>query len=568
MKRALLITAALVAAVVVLVVVSLPPRQMHLSLGDDGTIAGSIHVHTNRSDGRSDPAVVAAAAARAGLKFVVFTDHGDGTREPDPPIYRSGVLCIDAVEISTNGGHYIAIGLPKTPYPLRGDARDVVEDVARMGGFGIAAHPDSPKADLQWDGWSEPFDGIELVNTDTSWRVHARRSIFRSVPKLVSLLASYPFRSPETLAALLTEDEATISRWLDAAKQRPIVAVAGHDAHAQIGLWEFDPIDTRFALPVPGYEMSFRSLSVHVRPTRPLNGSPADDFNALLDGLRAGHAYFAIDGIATPPLLRFTARNETGTAESGDTLEPRGPLTLDVRTNAPSAFITRLRKDGRPFGPDHHEQHIEVRAGEATGAFTVEVRVSDDDRAAWLMSNPIYVRPSLPRIEPHDVGAAASAGVAPRTKSIDGWRAEIDQLSHAETTATPTGVVLEFALAPEPARMVHAGAVGVVGGAMKGCEAVTFTIRGDRPMRVAAAVRTSVSGIPVERWQRSVYLDREPRRYVLKFNDLSPVTASHSERPPLHDMAEVMWVVDDTHTLPGTKGRLSIDDVTIACGTP
>jgi len=116
--------------------------------------------------------------------------------------------------------------------------------------------------------------------------------------------------------------------------------------------------------------------------------------------------------------------------------------------------------------------------------------------------------------------------------------------------------------------MVHAGAVGVVGGAMKGCEAVTFTIRGDRPMRVAAAVRTSVSGIPVERWQRSVYLDREPRRYVLKFNDLSPVTASHSERPPLHDMAEVMWVVDDTHTLPGTKGRLSIDDVTIACGTP
>jgi hypothetical protein len=86
-KRALLITAALVAAVVVLVVVSLPPAQRRLPPGDDGTIAGSIHVHTNRSDGRSDPAVVAAAAARGGLKFVVFTDHGDGTREPDPPAH-------------------------------------------------------------------------------------------------------------------------------------------------------------------------------------------------------------------------------------------------------------------------------------------------------------------------------------------------------------------------------------------------------------------------------------------------------------------------------------------------
>ena len=34
-----------------------------------------------------DRAAVAAAAARAGLKFVILTDHGDGTRPPDPPAY-------------------------------------------------------------------------------------------------------------------------------------------------------------------------------------------------------------------------------------------------------------------------------------------------------------------------------------------------------------------------------------------------------------------------------------------------------------------------------------------------
>ena len=39
---------------------------------------------------------VAAAAAAAGLQFVVFTDHGDATRPPDPPAYRHGVLTIDA----------------------------------------------------------------------------------------------------------------------------------------------------------------------------------------------------------------------------------------------------------------------------------------------------------------------------------------------------------------------------------------------------------------------------------------------------------------------------------------
>ena len=93
--------------------------------------------------------VVPAAAARVGLKFIVFTDHGDATRRPDAPAYRSGVLCLDGVEISTTGGHYIALDMPASPFPLGGEPRDVVEDVQRLGGFGIVAHPDSPKTELR-----------------------------------------------------------------------------------------------------------------------------------------------------------------------------------------------------------------------------------------------------------------------------------------------------------------------------------------------------------------------------------------------------------------------------------
>jgi predicted metal-dependent phosphoesterase TrpH len=142
-----LATAALVAAVVVFTLVELPSRSLGLqSSWSDGTVPGVLHIHTNRSDGLSTPDEVAAAAAKAGLKFLVFTDHGDATRQPDPPTYRSGVLCLDAVEISTAGGHYIAVGMGASPYPLAGESRDVVEDVHRLGGFGIAAHPDSPKA--------------------------------------------------------------------------------------------------------------------------------------------------------------------------------------------------------------------------------------------------------------------------------------------------------------------------------------------------------------------------------------------------------------------------------------
>ena len=117
MKKVLLLTAALVAAVLVWIRATLPPQRLTLAKAGDGTIAGLLHIHTNRSDGLSSPDDVAAAAARAGLKFIVFTDHGDATRTPDPPQYRAGVLCIDGVEISTNGGHYIAIDMPASPYP-------------------------------------------------------------------------------------------------------------------------------------------------------------------------------------------------------------------------------------------------------------------------------------------------------------------------------------------------------------------------------------------------------------------------------------------------------------------
>ena len=99
---------------------------------------------------------VAAAAARAGLNFIILTDHGDGTREPDPPAYRSGVLCIDAVEISTASGHVVALGLPRAPYPLGGETRDVVEDVQRLGGLAIAAHPASREAAAALDRLERP----------------------------------------------------------------------------------------------------------------------------------------------------------------------------------------------------------------------------------------------------------------------------------------------------------------------------------------------------------------------------------------------------------------------------
>ena len=53
-------------------------------------VRGAYHIHSQRSDGSGTVDSIAAAAARAGLQFIILTDHGDGTRTPDPPSYRSG----------------------------------------------------------------------------------------------------------------------------------------------------------------------------------------------------------------------------------------------------------------------------------------------------------------------------------------------------------------------------------------------------------------------------------------------------------------------------------------------
>src|SRR6185503_19031812 len=167
-------------------------------------------VHTNRSDGLSGPDAIAAAAGRAGLKFVVFTDHGDATRRPDAPAYRSGVLCLDGVEISTTGGHYIALDMPAAPYPLGGEPRDVVEDVRRLGGFGIVAHPDSPKIELRWRDWDLPIDALEVFNPDTQWRNYVERAGVLPKFRLLAALGTYAIRPSETIAHLFESSPAIV----------------------------------------------------------------------------------------------------------------------------------------------------------------------------------------------------------------------------------------------------------------------------------------------------------------------------------------------------------------------
>ena len=562
MKKLLLLTAAFVAAVAILVAVALPPARFALATpSSDGTVRGIIHVHTNRSDGRGTPDEIAAAAANEGLRFVILTDHGDATRKPDPPVYRSGVLCLDAVEISTTGGHYLALDMPPSPYPLGGEARDVVEDVARLGGFGIVAHPDSPKAALSWRDWNAPFDAIEWVNPDTSWRVRLLQTGWRARSHLVTALAAYPFRPAETMARSIGGTTLSEDRWTSLTERRRIVLLGGADAHARLGFGSADPGEAGFSLPIPSYRTSFRTLSVHVRPESQLSGDAASDAVAIMQGLRRGHSYTAIDGMASPPAFGFTATNGREVAGEGDLLPGAGSVTLQVKSNAPSSFTTIIRS-GRRILRSIHTQGVLTQQAEGSAVYRVEIDApSSSGPIPWVVSNPIYVGITYPPPPPPSERRVTAAHALFDGRTASGWWTESDPSSVAAfDVATTTG--------GGALRLRYGLSGGTVSGQYvtlavntppdESYDRLTFSARSERPSRLEVQLR--VPGPQGARWQRSVYVDESDRAYTIAFDDMVPVGGTPATHPTLKGVRDVMFVIDTTHAQPGSSGRIWIMD--------
>lgn len=562
-----LATAALVAAVVVFTVVELPSRSSGLeSSWSDGTVPGVLHIHTNRSDGLSTPDEVAAAAAKAGLKFLVFTDHGDATRQPDPPTYRSGVLCLDGVEISTSGGHYIAVGMGASPYPLAGESRDVVDDVRRLGGFGIAAHPDSPKAELRWTDWDTHIDGVELLNADTSWRVHTAPGGARF--PLIRGLFTYLIRPSETIATLFTDSPELRARWGETLAPNGVVAVAGADAHAKLVLLDDKAGNPRYWLPFPGYQPSLRVLSVHVRPSAPLSGDAAADAALLLKAFRSGQLYTAMDAWAAPPAFEFSASNASGSARMGEHLGDAGPISFHVRSNAPAAYLTTVWRDGQAMTErDLPEFRFDTpSAGDA--AYWATIR--DPRRPSsppWLTSNAIHVGAT-------STAQARSPARGPSTgstlslfdgHSTAGWTRESDSgsLSTIDVVQMIAGIELRLRYGLTGGSPVgqYAGAAVETSHGVGDYDRVAFTIRGEHPMRVSIQVRAEVANAPPERWQRSIYVDATENERSVRFDDMRPVGVTHTPRAILEAIRAVMFIVDTTNSKPGASGRIWIKNV-------
>ena len=526
-------------------------------------VRGAIHVHSLRSDGTGDVREIAAAAARVGLDFVILTDHGDATRPPDAPQYIDGVLCIDAVEISTDEGHVVALGLPEAPYPLGGKARDVLEDVARLGGFAIAAHPGSPRPGLRWSAEDTELDGLEWLNADSEWRDESMWSLARA-------LLTYPIRGKETLVALLDRPTGVLERWDDLTQRRRVVAVAGADAHARIGFRSFgEPYDSGRSLHLPSYERMFQVFS-NALPDITLSGDAAVDAAIVLAAIRDGHVYSTIDGLGSTAEMSFTAVSGVVTAAAGDVLPLDGPVTLRVDVQGPDMARIDVLKDGSPLQTSTGTQ-LELVVDAAAAVYRIEVVLPaspGDPPVPWIVSNPIYVgREAMATTVSDDRPPATEFAVQYANGSASDWAIETSPASLGALDVVPAEggrqVSLRYGLGGSVSEGSFVAFVMPAGSEIGGYDRLMFTGRASRPMRLSVQLRQP-RGEAGERWHRSVYLDSSPRTITVHFDELRASDVTSNPSPALENVEAVLFVVDTVNTPGGASGTLWVDDVQYA----
>jgi hypothetical protein len=377
---------------------------------------------------------------------------------------------------------------------------------------------------------------------------------------LAAALVDYPFRPAEVMASLIQPTRA-LDNWEAIAEQRRLISIAGADAHAKLAPRNADPGDSRYVLPFPSYESSFRVLSVHVSPGEPLTGAAPADAARLMRAIRAGHLYTAIDGIATPPSFEFTATNARGTVQQGEEITAAGPVLLHVRSNAPAAFTTVVHEGTRTLASNRDAQDLTVHASNRPGVYWVEILSTGRPHpTTWVRSNAIYVRgerpaPSAAARPPATVGQPVFDG-----RSTTGWRVEHDPTSLAAVDAAPnvagTEIRFRYGLAGgSPAGQVAALAFDTPGG-LAASRRLSLTVRAEHPMRVSVQLRGGKG--EVERWQRSVYVETSDQERTIDFDDLTPVGETGTPGPPLAGIRSILLVVDGTNTKPGASGRIWI----------
>ena len=524
-------------------------------------VSGVAHIHTTHSDGGGTVADIESAAAAAGLDFVIITDHNSLAGKPREGYGNTGVLTIIGTEISNHEGHLLAVGLPSPPtYRFSGDGLDTLRDLDDLGSLSFAAHPENPREDLRWTGWSLPGDwGIEILNGDSQWRAAGWTS-------LLGTALLYPLNSDYSLLRLLRRP-AALFRWDDLLARRHAPAIAGADAHGTLR--------PAAALPLPTYEAVFRIAQNYVLLEQPLSGNAPADTAAILAALARGRAYIGVGALAPADRFFFLAERDGSRWTMGDTVASGGPVQLQAGGARPANARITLYRNGVTVATA--DGPLDTRVTEP-GVYRVEVQVPGWD-VPWIVSNPIYVLTEPERARraraaelPAPVVAEAAAILDPFDPDSTFVAAADDSTRQDVQFIDPDGgpdgssvARIAFRLGepstehPSP----FASLASYQSRDLAGRNGLVFSLRSDDTYRFWVQVRDrnpeTLEG--TESWFASVKTGNAWRTVTLPFTRLRSDDPHTDGTLDLADIEAIVFLVDIGAVPPGTEGVIWIDDL-------
>jgi hypothetical protein len=359
--------------------------------GGDTEFKGVIHVHSSLGGHSSGNfADIISAAQSNQLDFVLITEHPSSnfdTAEMTLKGEHGGVLFVNGNEVSTAAGDRLLL-IPGDAQAADDSKRTTQEVLSRRSsGLSVVAYPQDFKS---WEAKS--YNGIEVYNFYTNARVINHVLIFfdslwsyRSYPDL--LFATFYERPTENL-----------KRWDEQIKQKGerLVATAGNDAHANIGISLNDSSGkTLFGFKLDPYERSFRLVRLHVlaiRPSGRINVSPLDE-GALLSAISAGHCFIGFDLFGDTTGFRYAAHDQNEERIMGDEIKLENEVRLTASLPVSGRIV--LLKDGVVVQDGSAVSKMEFVAREK-GSYRIEAYLPQLPKPAgdqpWIISNPIYVR--------------------------------------------------------------------------------------------------------------------------------------------------------------------------------
>lgn len=338
--------------------------ERHSSARADGFVEykGVVHVHSFLGGHSSGGfAEIISGAQANGLQFVVMTEHTE--RDFDTAAMtlqgmHGGVLFINGNEVSAANGD---------------------RTLALPGDVAIVAYPE------EFKNWDTPgLDGVEVYNVFTNAR--------RINPVVAFFDVLWSRRSyPDLIFALyLARPDEELKKWDRALSQTRLTAVAGNDAHANIGVSLKDSSGkTLLGIELDPYEVSFRLVRLHVllEPNRSLDAA------SLLDAIRAGHCFIGFDFLSDTSGFSFSATNATEQKIQGDEITLTDSTRLKIQVPLSSRIV--IYKNGAVFLDETGITSKEAAIAER-GVYRTEVYLPQLGNPAgtkpWIISNPIYVR--------------------------------------------------------------------------------------------------------------------------------------------------------------------------------